>query len=249
MDAIEDQPDQPPEPVRRAADSGDRAYHALRQALVDFRFRPGERIREARIASEMALSRTPVREALNRLASEGFVTLVPNRGFFVRALDIDDLLDIHELRAIVESAAFARMCRRADNAQIAALADYWQSVQPAYAAHDADAILEADEGFHMMIARASGNSEIVALLPTINARIRFIRRILIDHARHDDDLVADHTQIVAAALARDAEGGAVLMRSHIELTVHVAREALKDALLRLHSATARRSPNMTGLKD
>lgn len=249
MDAIEDQPDQPPEPVRRAADSGDRAYHALRQALVDFRFRPGERIREARIASEMALSRTPVREALNRLASEGFVTLVPNRGFFVRALDIDDLLDIHELRAIVESAAFARMCRRADDAQIAALADYWQSVQPAYAAHDADAILEADEGFHMMIARASGNSEIVALLPTINARIRFIRRILIDHARHDDDLVADHTQIVAAALARDAEGGAVLMRSHIELTVHVAREALKDALLRLHSATARRSPSMTGLKD
>lgn len=249
MDAIEDQPDQPPEPVRRAADSGDRAYHALRQALVDFRFRPGERIREARIASEMALSRTPVREALNRLASEGFVTLVPNRGFFVRALDIDDLLDIHELRAIVESAAFARMCRRADDAQIAALADYWQSVQPAYAAHDADAILEADEGFHMMIARASGNSEIVALLPTINARIRFIRRILIDHARHDDDLVADHTQIVAAALARDAEGGAVLMRSHIELTVHVAREALKDALLRLHTATARRSPSMTGLKD
>lgn len=249
MDAIEDQPDQPPEPVRRAADSGDRAYHALRQALVDFRFRPGERIREARIASEMALSRTPVREALNRLASEGFVTLVPNRGFFVRALDIDDLLDIHELRAIVESAAFARMCRRADDAQIAALADYWQSVQPAYAAHDADAILEADEGFHMMIARASGNSEIVALLPTINARIRFIRRILIDHARHDDDLVADHTQIVAAALARDAEGGAVLMRSHIELTVHVAREALKDALLRLHSATARRPPSMTGLKD
>lgn len=249
MDAIEDQPDQPPEPVRRAADSGDRAYHALRQALVDFRFRPGERIREARIASEMALSRTPVREALNRLASEGFVTLVPNRGFFVRALDIDDLLDIHELRAIVESAAFARMCRRADDAQIAALADYWQSVQPAYAAHDADAILEADEGFHMMIAGASGNSEIVALLPTINARIRFIRRILIDHARHDDDLVADHTQIVAAALARDAEGGAVLMRSHIELTVHVAREALKDALLRLHSATARRSPRMTGLKD
>ncbi|HBU14763.1 MAG TPA: GntR family transcriptional regulator [Gemmobacter sp.] len=249
MNAPEHITEDPPEPVRRAADSSDRAYRALRQALVDFRFHPGERIREARIAAEMELSRTPVREALNRLASEGFVTLVPNRGFFVRALDIDDLLDIHELRAIVESAAFARMCRRAEDAQIAALAEYWQSVQPVYAAHDADAILEADEGFHMMIAKASGNSEILALLPMINARIRFIRRILIDHARHDDDLVADHAQIVAAALARDAEGGAALMKSHIELTVTVAREALKDALLRLHSASARRSPTATVLKD
>lgn len=221
----------------RAADSADRAYRDLRQRLIEFRFRPGESIREARIAAEMDLSRTPVREALSRLASEGFVTAVPNRGFLVRTLDLGELVDVHELRAVVEAAAFARMCACADDEQLSELSHLWQSVQPAYAANEADHILEADERFHMLIAEASGNGEFVAMLRMINARIRFIRRILIERGRDGGALVADHDRIVAAALARDAQGGAALLRAHIELSVDLARETLKDALLRMHSKT------------
>lgn len=188
------------------------------------------------MAAQLRLSRTPVREALNRLASEGFVTLIPNRGFVARGIEVDELVDLHELRAVVEGAAFARMCRRASDGEIADLAVFWESVQPAYVMHDSDAILAADEAFHMRIAAASGNSEFTALLETINARVRFIRRILIDHSQHDAALVDDHARLVAAALARDAEGGAATMRAHVALSADVAREALKDALLLLNMA-------------
>lgn len=230
------------EAPRRAADSSDRAYAMLREALIGFRFAPGERIRELRIAEELDLSRSPVREALNRLASEGFVTLLPNRGFVARAFDPDDLLNLYDLRAVLETAAFERMCRRADDAELAALARFWAGVQHVYAAHDADAILAADEQFHLMIARASGNTEIVELLETINARLRFVRRVLIAHARHDADLVQSHEQLVAAALKRDTATGLALMKSHIALTFDVAREALANALDRQRALAESRRP-------
>lgn len=189
------------------------------------------------MAAQLRLSRTPVREALNRLASEGFVTLIPNRGFVARGIEVNELVDLHELRAVVESAAFVRMCRRASDREIEELAAFWESVQPAYLTHDSDAILAADEAFHLRIAAASGNVEFTALLEMINARVRFIRRILIDHGRHDAALVDDHARLVAAACARDADEGAATMQAHVALSAEAAQEALKDALLLMHTAS------------
>jgi DNA-binding GntR family transcriptional regulator len=95
---------------RRAADSSERAYNAIRKLLVEFGLKPEERINEVQLARNLGVSRTPVREALNRLASEGFVSLTPNRGFFVRSLSTEGLIDLYELRSVIECAAFRFMC-------------------------------------------------------------------------------------------------------------------------------------------
>lgn len=219
--------------TRRSADSSERAYHTIRKLLVEFKLKPEERINEVQLSRSIGLSRTPVREALNRLASEGFVTLTPNRGFFVRALSTEGLLDLYELRSIIECAAFRLMCDRAEDEQIQRLHSYWSAIEPGYETRPADEVLGQDEGFHLLIAESSGNPELVATLASINARIRFIRRIQIEHVTHDNTQIYGHRAIVEAALRRDAEKGVELLRAHIEMTVSATQRALKDALLKV----------------
>ncbi len=217
--------------VRRSADSGDKAYEVIRRQLVEFKLKPDQRINEMALAKSLGISRTPIREALNRLASEGFVVLTPNRGFFFKALDIEALINLYELRSIIECGGFALMCERASDADLERLRSYWDNVKVNYTARDPDEILFLDEGFHLLIAELAGNPEIVNQLMAINARIRFVRRIQIQHKSHDEEFVGVHQKIVDAGLRRDVPDGTELLRAHLRMTVSAAQHALKDALL------------------
>ncbi|WP_066469523.1 GntR family transcriptional regulator [Bosea sp. WAO] len=218
---------------RRAADSAERAYKAIRQQLVEFKMRPAERINEVHLAQMLDLSRTPVREALNRLASEGFVVFTPNRGFCFRGVDIDDLLDLFEMRSIIETGAFALACERADEAGIARLQAFWADARVRYENKDPDEILELDEGFHVHLAELANNPEIVRQLIGVNARIRFVRRVQIENGPQHWSLVEDHSRIVQAIVDRDRDRGIEILRSHISLTFAEARAVLKEALLKI----------------
>ncbi|UPA27876.1 GntR family transcriptional regulator [Shinella oryzae] len=219
---------------RRSADSSERAYNTIRQLLVEFKLKPDARLNEVQLSRSLGVSRTPIREALNRLASEGFVSLTPNRGFFVRSLSTEGLIDLYELRSIIECAAFRLMCERAVDADIGRLTAYWASIVDGYQSNPPDEILAKDEGFHLLIAELSGNPELVNQLAAINARIRFIRRIQIERT-HDPRQVSSHSEIVAAAVRRDAERGMKLLRDHIEMSVSATQDALKDALLKVYT--------------
>lgn len=215
---------------RRAADSAERAYRAIRQQLVEFRMRPDERINEVQLAQALALSRTPVREALNRLASEGFVVLSPNRGFHFRGLDIDELVDLFEMRSIIETGAFILSCERASGAAIVDLEAFWEAALKRYANNDRDEIIELDEAFHVRLAECARNPEVVRQLLSINARIRFIRRVQIEKGPQHRSLVGDHSRIVQALARRDPETGTEVLRNHISLTFAEAQSVLKEAL-------------------
>lgn len=226
---------------RRSADSSERAYNTIRKLLVEFQLKPDERLNEVQLSRSLGVSRTPIREALNRLASEGFVSLTPNRGFFVRSLSTEGLIDLYELRSIIECAAFRLMCERADDAEIGRLTAYWAGIVDGYQNNPPDEILAKDEGFHLLIAELSGNPELVNQLAAINARIRFIRRIQIERT-HDPRQISSHSDIVAAAVRRDADRGMTLLRDHIEMSVSATQEALKDALLKVYEATDHAKP-------
>jgi DNA-binding GntR family transcriptional regulator len=195
--------------------------------------RPAERINEVHLAQMLDLSRTPVREALNRLASEGFVVFTPNRGFCFRGVDIDDLLDLFEMRSIIETGAFALACERADEAGIARLQAFWADARVRYENKDPDEILELDEGFHVHLAELANNPEIVRQLIGVNARIRFVRRVQIENGPQHWSLVEDHSRIVQAIVDRDRDRGIEILRSHISLTFAEARAVLKEALLKI----------------
>ena len=215
---------------RRTADSANRAYRAIHKMVVDFQLRPHQRINEVQLARELNLSRTPVREALNRLASEGFLIVKPNLGFFFRALEIDDLLQLFELRTIIEAGGLALACKRAKDADIKKIEEFWEYAQQRYREHDPDEILSLDEQFHIQLMALSGNDELVRSLEALNARIRFVRRTQISLGRSHPKLVDEHTELLKAVRERDSARCQQLLRDHIDMTFEDARAALKEAL-------------------
>ena len=105
----------------RPADTGARVYEILREKAITYSLRPGAHVNEAALAAELKVSRTPVRAALNRMASEGLMTVIPNRGFFRQPLDIDAVRSLFEVRMAMEVLSVRLFCERASSQDIDAL--------------------------------------------------------------------------------------------------------------------------------
>lgn len=188
-------------------------YARLKDMAVDFRFRPGERLNEVALAQALDASRTPLREALNRLVAEQLIDFVPGRGFFCRALDPQSIFDLYELREVIELAAVRRAVERAGDTDIAALRDALYAEGLSVEGLTIREMTALDEAFHIGIARLAGNAELVHQLERLNERIRFIRWV--DMANNTDRTKGEHREIMAAIEARDGERAATVMRRHI----------------------------------
>ena len=112
----------------RPADTGARVYEILREKAITYNLRPGAHVNEAALAAELNVSRTPVRAALNRLASEGLMTVVPNKGFFRQPLDIDAVRSLFEVRMAMEILSVRLFCERASSEDIQTLRDDWSAI-------------------------------------------------------------------------------------------------------------------------
>ena len=101
--------------------SADRVYDAMKSMAITYGFRPGERINEVDLARQLNVSRTPLREALNRLVMEGFLTTRLNKGFFARTLDPNEVFNLYEFRSAVEQAMISIACERSTKQELEAL--------------------------------------------------------------------------------------------------------------------------------
>ena len=192
----------------------DDIYGWLKAKAVSFELKPGDRINEGALSREFGVSRTPLREALNRLVSERFFEFRPGKGFYCRALEAQEIFDLFELRKVLEMAAVRAACERAEEAGIAALkASLFVEGLETRGLTLAQAV-ERDEAFHIGIAELGGNAELTAQLRHINERVRFIRWIeMASRIRRSKE---QHVVIMAALEARRADDAARLMGEHIE---------------------------------
>lgn len=188
-------------------------YAQLKEMAVNFRIRPGERLNEVMLARELDASRTPLREALNRLVAEQLIDFQPGKGFFCRELDARSIFELYEIRAVLEETAVSLLCERASDADISALFENEYQDGLLYAGRTIREASAADEAFHLAIARLSGNRELCRQLALINERIRFIRWI--DMAAAVTRTKGEHSRIMDAILRRDAQAAVPLMRGHI----------------------------------
>lgn len=218
----------------------DRVYEALRRMASDFAFKPDQRINESALSKLLGASRTPLREALNRLVAEGFLTFQSNRGFFCRSLTPQYVIDLYEARVAVECEALRLACTRAADEEITALSHALDRMEPSYvSSSDMNDLLEMDEEFHVSLAHLSQNGELVRMLRNINDRIRYIRLIdlqrMRDRAGEDTpgDLSA-HRIILAALQTRDPAQADAAMRGHIEKRREEATEAVRIAFSQLY---------------
>jgi DNA-binding GntR family transcriptional regulator len=218
----------------RPADTAARVYEVLRDKAITYNLRPGAHVNEAALAAELNVSRTPVRAALNRLASEGLMTVVPNKGFFRQPLDIDAVRSLFEVRMAIEVLSVRLFCERASSEDIQVLRDEWSRIKPKHAVAAPEAIVDADEAFHVALARGSRNPELSRLLGELNARIRFIRTVAMERPRFRDGAFIEHHEIIDAIEARDAEAAADLMTRHIRLTLDDVTVLVQEMVVRIY---------------
>jgi len=197
------------------------AYAQIRQAIVEGRYRPGQRLIEQRIAEEFALSRTPVREALRRLEAEGLVQSEPNRGAIVRDLTTDDLADLYDLRARLEAYAAELAAVRIEPREVeeldAAIADF----DEALTAEQIDAIeatrviADANRRIHATILAAARHDRLGQLLErTVDVPLSFQAFRQFDRSETERSHLF-HQLIRDAIVAGDAARASALMHEHV----------------------------------
>ncbi|MBV1863208.1 MAG: GntR family transcriptional regulator [Rhodobacteraceae bacterium] len=222
--------------------SVDRAYARLRDMAVNFEFKPDERLNESALSVKLGASRTPLREALNRLVAEGLLTFVNGRGFFCRSLNPTRIQELYEARSAIETEALTRTIQRATEADIAAFLAYLDEIEPTYhGCPDVPKLLQMDEEFHTHLAELSGNSELVRMLENINVRIRYVRLInlkMLHEAKKTmpgrDVKLSAHRVIVEAVRARDTKAAVAALRQHIERRQSETTDAVRIAYSQLY---------------
>jgi DNA-binding GntR family transcriptional regulator len=188
----------------------DRAYQALRDAIVDGTLQPGERLRDAELTRWLGLSRTPIREALSRLEQDGLVETAPQRFTRVAPLDRRAARDAFPLVAVIHALAAELAVPHADvGAMRAANARFAAALE----AGDVEAAMAADDAFHAVFVSASANAELARALDRLTPGVRRLERLRFGSLPGRRS-VRQHAQIADAAARGDAAGAAALVREN-----------------------------------
>lgn len=218
------------EAKKRVGNTVAMVHERLRSMIIEFQLRPGERLNEMHLTEVLGVGRTPLREAINRLLVEELVEFCPNRGFFIRQVNVKEIEDLFEMRGIVEVAAVRFVVARASDFDIESLAEHWATVLLDYPGSNPDDLVLQDALFHERLAALSGNTAILRSVRGINSRIHFVRWADL----HGDDrkrTFEEHAEIMSAITARDADQAAKLMFNHVTHRVVGLRRAIADGLL------------------
>lgn len=176
----------------------------------------GTRLDERSLAEQLGVSRTPLREAIGKLAKEGLVEQRPYRGNFVRVFTTQQVNDLYEVRKNLEGLAARLAVSRLPDEGLGRLRVILDDVQAAVERRDMAAFADADQRFHDAIARASGNGTLLEALDRLRLQIQLVRVV----ANRDPGVVErtahERPQILAALEARDGNRAARLMEEHIE---------------------------------
>ena len=191
----------------------DRVHGELRKMAITFRFLPGERLNEAVLAKELGVSRTPLREALNRLSTEGFLTFSANNGFFRKPLDVKEIFDLYEFRMYLETSGIKLAVDRATDEQLSEIDNFLAESTREVPSRTVDDLVILDEQFHEMLMKLTGNIQMLNALRNINARIQFVRWL--DMTDRRSETQSQHKNIVAALRNHDRNEAERLISEHI----------------------------------
>jgi DNA-binding GntR family transcriptional regulator len=219
-------------------------YAHLRRRLLLGEYPLVERLAEVRLAEELGASRTPVREALVRLESEGLVARRPEGGFYPRSPNLTGVRDLYELRRVIELASLVRPRENGARHDLQALAELhseWAAMAASPPSPDPDFVL-VDESFHVRLAAACGNGAMAEQLQAINERIRVVRMQNFIHARRIDVTAHQHVAIVTALLGDRVDDAVTLMAEHLDEALKQASERAAAAIERMLTAGAVVSP-------
>ena len=206
-----------------------KAYAALKNAIVAmdiYRSRDDIRLDERKLAHDFGISRTPVREAMAQLESEGFVRLVPRRGIYVVRKTKREVIEMITAWAALESMAARLITEKASADEISGLRRMFATFEGGQVQAKLDEYSEVNIEFHQAIIRLSRNAVLIDLAENLFTHMRMIRRKTIGEKDRADRSIKDHMNIIEALEARSTDRAEQLVRDHaLGLADHVARFA------------------------
>lgn len=195
-----------------------------RQLIADGKLRPGERINESRLAADLDVSRTPLREALSRLAAEGFVAVKPRRGFFVQSLEADAVRELYQVRGVLDPAAL-ELAGLPSPDQLDRLAAI--NAQILEAAGDVDTIISLDEAWHQELLSHCPNGIVLDLIRQFMLRTRSLERAYMAENANVEVSVHEHEKIMGALRRGDLGGGVDALKVNMTTSTDVLVAWLK----------------------
>ncbi len=186
----------------------------LRQRIFAGELAAGDWIDELRIAEQMGISRTPLREALKVLAAEGLVTMKVRRGAYVTQTSPKDLADVYHLLALLETDAASAVASRASDAELAELAALHQDLETALP--DTARFFALNEAFHLRLLELADNHWRLQMVQDLRKVMKLHRQHSLQKAGRPAQSLAEHRALMAALTARDAAGAAACMRVHMQ---------------------------------
>ncbi|MBM3647442.1 MAG: GntR family transcriptional regulator, partial [Alphaproteobacteria bacterium] len=205
------------------------AYAALRNVITSsdiYRSRTDIRLDERQLAQDFGISRTPVREAMAQLEREGFVRSVPRRGVYVVRKTKQEVIELIQAWAALESMAARLITEHASDQDIAGLRRMFTTFEGDKLHAKLDEYSEVNINFHQSIIELSSNQALIRLAENLFTHMRMIRGATIGEDDRVDRSIRDHMNIIQALEARDTERAEDLVRQHaLGLAEHVARHA------------------------
>jgi DNA-binding GntR family transcriptional regulator len=187
-------------------------FDIIREQILSGSFSPGERLNEVELAEKLGTSRSPIREALQRLSSEGLVNLVPKKGAFVFTLDPQEIEESFEVREVLEIAAVRFAVERADDRDLQKLEEILETTKRTI---KKTSHYPRDINFHLQVFAAAGNSKLESVYSEINTKIQLAQTLSVSDLDRASSAYDEHLPIFKALQQRDADEAERAMRRHI----------------------------------
>ena len=198
-----------PAPIRS------RVLDNLRQAILERKLAPGQRLIERELVELTGVSRTSIREALRELAAEGLVTTIPNKGTIVAQVTVEEARQLYRVRSALEALAGQLFVENATDAQRRALTNALRAVERA-APKGSPAMLAAKDKFYDVLFEGGGNEALRSMAGALHARVNLLRSMSLSVPGRSAESLAELAEIVAAVQAGDADAAAKACSHHVE---------------------------------
>lgn len=194
----------------------DEIVDIIRERILKGEYKIGEKIKENQIASELRVSRTPIREAFKQLENEGLIDYIPNRGCFAKGFTRRDIEDLYAVRKALEILAVEWAVDRITPEQIDQLQEQSDLMEFYTTRKDGKKVLEINSDFHSVIYNATGSRFMAQVLHSYKEYIEQTRRAIFDGGEYLEEIFQEHQVVLEAIKARDTEGAKEAMARHLD---------------------------------
>jgi DNA-binding GntR family transcriptional regulator len=194
----------------------DIVFETLREAILEGKLTPGERVMEVQLAEQLGVSRTPVREAIRKLELEGLLVMVPRKGAYVADVSLKDVIDVLEVRASLEGLAASLGAERRESVDIELLEEKTRELVRCVEQKDTDGMIKSDADFHDILLKASKNDKLTAIVEGLRDQVHRFRVIYFtEYEENAKRLIEEHEEILDSLRGKDMAKAQESAESHI----------------------------------